>query len=369
MSYYIYAGHAPGSSKQFDYFGQAKREEGIRESEHRQCSYRNHLTMIPFYFLLEDDQNYLDEIEDQFIVEYKTLEDFGGYNKIRGPGARLWSDTLKDDFAGFFCVTDGVNELHVYSEEEIPEGWWQGRRIKGRIAITNGKRDKYIEPEESIPDGWWRGKTQRVMKVTSYGKDYRYITDGTADKKIKPGVEIPEGWWLGTTNAGKVLKGKPNVNKGRIPITDGKKNKLIDKTEQIPEGWWRGQTQKPQPKREGMRVEGQEELVPYIWIHNGIERKGHPKGTEIPKGWQRGLLPKTKTLFWFTNGVKNIRLDPSVDKIPEGFYRGQAQRTKPSNRGRYIWINNGVTGRGIKPDEPIPQGWVRGHLKQAKSLT
>lgn len=106
------------------------------------------------------------------------------------------------------------------------------------------------------------------------------------------------------------LKGN---NADTITITDGKTNKRINPNDNIPLGWYRGMS-KDSPKGS-------------TWINNGKTSKMF-KGDQIPKGWVKGRLFKTKP--------KHVG---SIGKI---------------------WVTNGDQSKMINPHEVIPQGWKRG---------
>ncbi len=62
----------------------------------------------------------------------------------------------------------------------------------------------------------------------------------------------------------------------------------------------------------------------------------------------------------YTNGIKNIFLNPNIDKIPEGFFKGS------STKNNILRITNGTENRSINSIEEIPEGWYVGSCTKGK---
>lgn len=97
MPYCIYTATDLTTDKKFDYFGLTTRTFDVRIDEH--LSGQGHASLLTeamaekgkenfvfeeFYYLLDDDEDYLKETEKVFIAKYQTHESDGGYNKSRG---------------------------------------------------------------------------------------------------------------------------------------------------------------------------------------------------------------------------------------------------------------------------------------------
>ena len=68
-----------------------------------------------------------------------------------------------------------------------------------------------------------------------------------------------------------------------------------------------------------------------------------------------------KDTIFINNGTINKRIKKD-QPIPEGWIMGKIKNNE-------IWISNGVFSKRIKKDQPIPEGWVRGRItKRSKSL-
>lgn len=120
------------------------------------------------------------------------------------------------------CYNNGISNIFIKDNQDIPEGYIIGSFRKGEITITNGVTNKSIGREEIIPEGYWRGSNikgkespLKGIKVGKYSEERktaahkpnigsRHITNGIYDKKLKTGEEIPDGWYIGRS------KGTPN---------------------------------------------------------------------------------------------------------------------------------------------------------------
>lgn len=96
------------------------------------------------------------------------------------------------------------------------------------------------------------------------------ITDGKTNRRIHPNDDIPSGWYRGMT------KDSP---KGSMWINDGKTSKMF-KGDQIPKGWVKGRLFKTKPKHVGS--------VGKMWITNGSQSKMINSQDNIPHRWRKG---------------------------------------------------------------------------------
>jgi hypothetical protein len=115
------------------------------------------------------------------------------------------------------------------------------------------------------------------------------------------------------------------------------------------------------------------------------------KGKKLSKEQVESIRENMKDTIFINDGsgCKRIKKD---QPIPEGWVRGRLKENSmwinngikttrhPKDqsipegweRGRvkdaYIWINNGQKMTPIKKDQPIPEGWVRGRLPRTKNI-
>lgn len=115
-------------------------------------------------------------------------------------------------------------------------------------------------------------------------------------------------------------------------------------------------------------------------IHNignkyGLGKKHSEEWKQHMREINLGKLSPTCGFVWVNNGVKNKFVKP--DDIPEGYIKGrigkklsqetrikmsQSRRGNTNVRGR-VWVNNGVINKSVYPNE-IPDGFVRGKLQK-----
>jgi len=116
------------------------------------------------------------------------------------------------------------------------------------------------------------------------------------------------------------------------------------------------------------KADGHETLKNMIWINDGrqntmVDRR-NPKA--IPEGWVEGMLYKDdrSRYRWFTNGKIDIKLFPE-DPVPEGYVRGRTTGKKAKGK---LWYHDGAGNEQyFAADEKIPEGWVRGRSKVSRS--
>lgn len=127
----------------------------------------------------------------------KALENINRANHMRG---KKW-------------ITNGIKDITIYDDSQIPDGWWFGKSIKPfenkkhkqksknmisetmlrnkRICYTNGTDNKWvIIGKDIIPNGWYIGMTKKQ-------ESYFYVTNGVDTKQLNIGETIPFGWRKG----------------------------------------------------------------------------------------------------------------------------------------------------------------------------
>lgn len=165
---------------------------------------------------------------------------------------------LSPTFKGKCHSTETKNKIgHISSMRESGSGNSQF----GTMWITDGVNNKKIKKDEQIPNGWKNGKVQNIES-----DPVKWITDGINNKRIKSTESIPEGWTHGMTNS-------------FTWITDGIKSLMIKSGDPIPSGWETG------------RAKGNKS---YAHITNGITIKYHDLSTPIPDGYYRGRVLASK---------------------------------------------------------------------------
>lgn len=116
------------------------------------------------------------------------------------------------------CYTNGlVNKF--FKENEPEEGFYLGSKTKGTIKrINNGLSNMDININEEIPDGWMlgsklkgkesslKGRTvgpyteERKNNISASNSNRMWVTNGIEDMRIGVTEEIPDGWKPGRTN-------------------------------------------------------------------------------------------------------------------------------------------------------------------------
>ena len=113
----------------------------------------------------------------------------------------------------FIWITNGDITVHYDKTKELPTGWTNGRgndvpkfishteesknkirnspRIKGIVCVTNGIDNIKLQPNDEIPVGYVLGMTQK--------HDFKWYTNGKENKRVNNGEEIENGWYRGRT--------------------------------------------------------------------------------------------------------------------------------------------------------------------------
>jgi hypothetical protein len=89
-----------------------------------------------------------------------------GTDEWKSTQGKALSIRSKDRFTGKTIITDGYrNKWFDPIEDTLPTGWRLGRaeqiKQKGRICITDGKVSRFVHPAENIPEGWYKGRRKR----------------------------------------------------------------------------------------------------------------------------------------------------------------------------------------------------------------
>jgi hypothetical protein len=206
-------------------------------------------------------------------------------------GYEIGSGGLMDHMSGkiFVYITDETNRILINKNDYLMYeslGYKRGRvnkgSLKGKIRITNGIDNLVIHKDEDIPEGFYRGVAPSDNRKGNSGR--KWINNGSIDKAVL----IPEldlyinlGWKLGRLSSGKrgkismikdgkaifvpesmrseyelngYIKGSSinsGKNKGKIFITNGVSNKMILESE-LPKyedsDFYIGITRKPKSK-------------------------------------------------------------------------------------------------------------------------
>jgi len=67
---------------------------------------------------------------------------------------------------------------------------------------------------------------------------------------------------------------------------------------------------------------------------------------------------------WITNGIKNKKIDIINSSLEEGWRIGRTHNNKPPSPKGKRWFNNGIISILIYSPNSIPEGFVKGRLKQ-----
>lgn len=133
--------------------------------------------------------------------------------------------------------TNGVNETRLFSNEQIPDGWYRGRvkstiTTAGKVWVNNGDREIFVNKDE-IPDGFCVGRIKfsnshvAKQKKSFLKKKYHWFTDGTNNIVIPDSGTIPEGFHRGRCTS-ESLKQRLSDSAKRRKVTDtGEANRML----------------------------------------------------------------------------------------------------------------------------------------------
>ena len=156
--------------------------------------------------------------------------------------------------------------------------------------INDGENEKRIKPDDDIPDGWVEGRLWSLSK-------YYFINNGIKTRAILKTRSIPKGWVKGRLGS---------CNSGLISINNGVKTKFIKKTDIIPEGWKLGIAYRHNKEQLEKVREGNKQ---WRWINNGSEDKRVHQSIAIPDGWVRGRLSTGIIVKYDDELIDNILKD------------------------------------------------------------
>lgn len=125
----------------------------------------------------------------------------------------------------WICNSITGETLKIKKDEEIPEGWFLGRKINnqckqekifkkkilqekqidtrnsqyGKIWITNGIQNEKLGSSEKIPEGWYKGRVIKQKTKTKHSSNKIWIVNPILDKRTLHDIdkEIPVGWIKG----------------------------------------------------------------------------------------------------------------------------------------------------------------------------
>jgi hypothetical protein len=87
----------------------------------------------------------------------------------------------------FKLINNGVTNMNIKTDDEIPEGWTLGSITKGKESPLKGRT---VGPYT----------TERKNNISIAISNKMWITNGNEDMRISITEEIPEGWRKGRTN-------------------------------------------------------------------------------------------------------------------------------------------------------------------------
>lgn len=207
---------------------------------------------------------------------------------------------------------------------------------------------------------YFKGKPKTVAarkKLSEYGKERLWVTDGVISKRIRKGEDLPSGFSLGRlknidNETGGTLEGNKKISesiKGRYWVTDGVMNLSLKPSDPIPDNFFKGRTIKQVKTR---------------WINNGHQQTRLIEDSELPEGWNYGMVHTHKNKFrYITNGI-NIRAINENEANPDGWRNGFPK----GHTLNTIWVTNGSENKLIKVGDDIDGGWRKGRIVSPKEL-
>jgi hypothetical protein len=86
-----------------------------------------------------------------------------------------------------------------------------------------------------------------------------------------------------------------------------------------------------------------------------------PESTKLKMSITRKGIPKTEETKKRMSKPKSLETRKKMSAAQEQRLLEGRNNKKGYNKGKYFWINNGITAKRIKQNEQIPEGWNRGH--------
>jgi len=296
---------------------------------------------------------------------------------------------------------NGIEEIMLSVDEEIPEGFVLGRlpfseetrrKMRGKKYYNNGIKEIKLSDDKEVPEGFVPGglptteKTKLKMRGINhpcYGK--KHYNNGIKGITISHDEEVPEGF-------------VPGILSNRLPMSDENKSKLSDINrgkkhynngikcirlsvgEEIPEGFVPGRL--PTSEESKLKMSGANHPC-YGKKHynNGINNRMLSDDEEVPEGFVPGRLSfseETRRKMSdnmrgkkrYNNGTNEMRLSDG-EEVPEGYIPGglpiseETRRKMSTSGGKGLgkkWYNNGINEILLSADQAIPDDFVRGRL-------
>lgn len=190
----------------------------------------------------------LESLEIENIAKYNSITE--GYNLTEGGTGGV--TTL-----GSFKITNGIEETQVYSEADIPEGWYKGSKNKGK--------KKSEEAVKNMKNSWTDERRKQFSENTKGSKNSQY-KNGQAH--------------IGERNG---MYGRHHTDETKMKISQSNIGRTY--SEEINKSKGRPGVKKPDGFGEKIR---QANLGTH-WYNNGkVQRKYRDE--DYPEGWVRGML-------------------------------------------------------------------------------
>lgn len=211
--------------------------------------------------------------EDQMQKRIKSFKETISRQKKEG--------NFKGAVSGFTIYNNGTRELHVYPEDEVPEGF-----VKGRLPFSEETCRKLSEslsnPSEEI-----RRRMSEAQKKVNIPREVRrqiqldYISTLTEEEFVNRYVIPRQKENLSEETREKMSSSSSNRNSGRVWINDGTSNKFV-KPEEVESYLCRGYFIG--------RIQSNKGHVGTFFINNGECNRLLHEGESIPEGWVKGMI-------------------------------------------------------------------------------
>lgn len=214
--------------------------------------------------------------------------------------------------------TDGITNIIIKKDDQIPEGFKQGMTIQELKGENNPAYGKY----------WWNNGIEQKLQKECPGDDW-----------IKGQLPVKSD-----DNRHKSPK-----NKNTKVYNNGTTQCYFSESDIIPEGWIKGAL----PMSEDKKQQKLQKIEQYNLEHYGV--KNYAQTEEMKKFASEKIKGENNPMYGktiYTNGKENIILKKD-DPIPEDF----VQITSYQNKGKKWW-NNGEKSvfRFEKPDDTYKPG-------------
>ena len=238
-----------------------------------------------------------------------------------------------------------IKSSRLYQKFRLEYNKHAGDSVRGKISYTNGIINKYFSKNENIPNGWYKGRkplTEQALKNKRLAAQRGYIrvNNGKKEISIKPD-NIPDGFVKGCL--------RRETNKGKIVVNNGIIQKYVYPNN-IPQGFTIGSLP---CTAEHMQ------FLKNIYANMSIDKK-------IERNKKISMKLKGKSNWAKGTKQSQDHIDKRTNKI-RGLKRTKQQCQAIRNRqiGK-IKVNNGIKTIYADPNN-IPDGFIRGQLhKQHK---